>query len=107
MTTFEDKYIGKRLRRRRLQVGMSQRKLAKFEGLTFQQIQKEEKGANRIPSGRLYRFAEILCVPTDYFFDGLEEERRLYNMYHNIEEPDYSEKEAYYMKNLDGRIHTR
>src|SRR3546814_4644994 len=61
-----------RLKLRRALVGMSQDKLGQIVGLTFQQIQKYEKGANRIGASRLYQFATILDVPPAYFFDGLE-----------------------------------
>ena len=53
-------------------VGMSQDRLGQMVGLTFQQIQKYEKGANRIGASRLYQFATLLNVPPAYFFEGLE-----------------------------------
>ncbi|QDO99687.1 helix-turn-helix domain-containing protein [Ferrovibrio terrae] len=53
-------------------VGMSQDRLGQMVGLTFQQIQKYEKGANRIGASRLYQFATLLDVPPAYFFEGLE-----------------------------------
>lgn len=52
-------------------LGMSQEHLGKSIGLTFQQIQKYEKGLNRIGAGRLYRIAMVLTVPVEYFFEGL------------------------------------
>jgi transcriptional regulator with XRE-family HTH domain len=67
-----DVHVGNRLKLRRALVGMSQDKLGQIVGLTFQQIQKYEKGANRIGASRLYQFATILDVPPAYFFDGLE-----------------------------------
>ena len=66
-----DAYIGSRLRLRRTLMGMSQEKLADAVGLTFQQIQKYEKGANRIGASRLYQFSRILDVPPSYFFDSM------------------------------------
>jgi transcriptional regulator with XRE-family HTH domain len=66
-----DAHIGKRLMIRRKLLGISQDKLAKVIGITFQQIQKYEQGKNRISSGRLLVFAAILGVPTTYFYDGL------------------------------------
>ncbi|HYM30241.1 MAG TPA: helix-turn-helix transcriptional regulator [Candidatus Cybelea sp.] len=69
-----DAHIGGRLRLRRTLMGFSQEKLAESVGLTFQQIQKYEKGANRIGASRLYQFARILEVPPSYFFDSMPEE---------------------------------
>ena len=51
---------------------ISQAELGNYEGLTFQQIQKYEKGMNRIGSGRLYRFAKMLKIPVTYFYEGIE-----------------------------------
>ncbi len=66
-----DAHVGRRLRRRRTALGVSQEQLGTALGLTFQQIQKYEKGQNRIGAGRLYRISNILSVPVQYFFDGL------------------------------------
>ncbi len=66
-----DIHIGKRLKRRRSLLGLSQQKLAAAIGLTFQQIQKYEKGVNRISASRLYQLGQILDVPPAYFFDGM------------------------------------
>ncbi len=52
-------------------IGMSQEKLGDFLGLTFQQVQKYEKGVNRIGAGRLFEIARILGVPIDFFYDGV------------------------------------
>ena len=65
-----DKHVGARLRVRRSLLGMSQEKLADAIGLTFQQIQKYEKGTNRISAGRLYQFSQILNVSVVYFFES-------------------------------------
>jgi transcriptional regulator with XRE-family HTH domain len=65
-----DKHVGSRLRARRLSLGMSQEKLGAAVNLTFQQIQKYEKGTNRVGASRLMQFAIILDVPPKYFFDG-------------------------------------
>ena len=67
-----DIHVGGRLRDRRVALGISQTNLGDTVGLTFQQIQKYERGANRVGSGRLYQFAGILDVPISYFFEGLE-----------------------------------
>jgi transcriptional regulator with XRE-family HTH domain len=65
-----DAHVGSRLRMRRIEKGMSQEKLAVAFGLTFQQVQKYEKGMNRMGSSRLQHAASILSVPVSYFFEG-------------------------------------
>jgi transcriptional regulator with XRE-family HTH domain len=65
-----DAQVGNRVRLRRMLVGMSQEKLGEMLGLTFQQVQKYEKGVNRIGAGRLFHVAEILGVPVNYFYEG-------------------------------------
>jgi transcriptional regulator with XRE-family HTH domain len=65
-----DKHVGSRLRMRRLMLGMSQEKLAEAFGLTFQQVQKYEKGANRMGASRLQQAAQILDVSVPFFFEG-------------------------------------
>ncbi len=67
-----DKHIGQRLRTRRVVLGLSQTALADGLGITFQQVQKYEKGSNRISAGRLYGCAALLDVSPEYFFEGLE-----------------------------------
>lgn len=67
-----DAHVGARLRQRRALLGLSQDKLARSLGLTFQQIQKYERGTNRISAGRLYQLATALAVPVGYFYSGLE-----------------------------------
>jgi len=69
-----DVHVGKRLRQRRTLLGMSQEKLGELLGLTFQQVQKYERGTNRIGSSRLFRLACVLEVPVAYFFEGLQED---------------------------------
>jgi transcriptional regulator with XRE-family HTH domain len=66
-----DKEIGSRVRMRRVSIGMSQEKLGDMLGLTFQQVQKYEKGMNRISVARLVDIAKILNVDIDFFFDGI------------------------------------
>lgn len=68
-----DAYVGAQIKQRRTIVGMSQTELANRLGITFQQVQKYEKGANRVGSSRLYEIAEILGVPIQSFFEGVEE----------------------------------
>ncbi len=67
-----DKHIGQRVRERRIVLGLSQTVLADGLGITFQQLQKYEKGHNRIAAGRLYGCAQLLDVPPEFFFEGLD-----------------------------------
>ena len=69
-----DAQVGNRVRLRRMLVGMSQEKLGEMLGLTFQQVQKYEKGVNRIGAGRLYHVAQILGVPVSYFYEDVVEQ---------------------------------
>jgi transcriptional regulator with XRE-family HTH domain len=71
-TSSIDKEIGSRVRMRRISIGMSQEKLGEMLGLTFQQVQKYEKGTNRISVGRLVDIAKILGVGIDFFFNGIK-----------------------------------
>ena len=107
-----DQLVGRQLRKRRLQLGLSQLGVAEAIGVTFQQIQKYEGGTNRIVASRLYDLAEILDVPVAYFFpepgssaaDGVEEEfadaghpapketLNLVKAYYQIEEPALRKK---------------
>lgn len=66
-----DTYVGSRLRLQRTLMGMSQEKLGNSVGLTFQQIQKYERGLNRIGSSRLHQFCKALDVPVSFFFDEM------------------------------------
>jgi len=66
-----DGYVGGRVRERREALGISQGRIAKQLGLTFSQIQKYEKGSNRIGAGRLFMLSQALGVPVQYFFEGL------------------------------------
>ena len=67
-----DTHVGSRIRLRRNMIGMSQEKLGESLGITFQQIQKYEKGMNRISVARLVDIAKILNVDIDFFFDGIK-----------------------------------
>ena len=69
-----DAHVGARLRLRRLLLGISQEKLGDALGLTFQQIQKYERGANRVGASRLYDMSRVLDVPVAYFFDDMPDE---------------------------------
>jgi len=65
-----DKHVGSRVRMRRMMLGMSQEKLGDALDLTFQQVQKYEKGTNRIGASRLQQISHILQVPVSFFFEG-------------------------------------
>src|ERR1700730_13480092 len=65
-----DRHVGTRVRMRRMMLGMSQTKLGDALGVTFQQVQKYEKGTNRIGAGRLQHISSVLQVPPAFFFDG-------------------------------------
>ena len=69
-----DIHVGNRVRQRRTLLGLSQEKLAGSLDLTFQQVQKYERGANRIGAGRLFQLARALEVPVTYFFEDLDDE---------------------------------
>ena len=79
-----DVHLGKRLRRRRRLLGLTQQQLAGACGVRFQQIQKYECGANRISAARLWQLSEALEVPVGYFYDGLSDMERAA---HNDAEP--------------------
>src|SRR5260370_2554777 len=65
-----DRHVGSRVRMRRMMLGMSQEKLGDALGLTFQQVQKYEKGMNRVSASRLQHISQILQVPVPFFFEG-------------------------------------
>jgi transcriptional regulator with XRE-family HTH domain len=67
-----DVHVGARVRLRRTMLGMSQEKLGEALGLTFQQVQKYERGANRVGASRLWEMSRVLDVPVSYFFEELE-----------------------------------
>ncbi|MEQ9664407.1 MAG: helix-turn-helix transcriptional regulator [Phycisphaerales bacterium] len=69
-----DVHVGKRMRQRRTLMGMSQERLAEAFGVSFQQVQKYERGTNRISASRLHLLSKILDVPVSYFFEGLPEQ---------------------------------
>jgi transcriptional regulator with XRE-family HTH domain len=64
-----DQHVGSRVRLRRMLLGMSQERLGESMGLTFQQVQKYEKGVNRIGASRLFQISKILDVPVQFFFE--------------------------------------
>lgn len=69
-----DIHVGSRVRLRRTLLGMSQEKLGEAIGLTFQQVQKYERGANRIGASRLFNLSQVLDVPVSFFFDDMPQE---------------------------------
>jgi len=71
-----DRHIGLRVRQRRMAVSMTQMSLADALDVSFQQIQKYETGKNKISASRLFEIAYHLCVPFEYFFNGLDDPRR-------------------------------
>ena len=66
-----DRFVGTRIRERRVMLGLSQQQMAQLIGVTYQQAHKYERGINRISAGRLYEIARVLSVPVSYFYDGL------------------------------------
>jgi transcriptional regulator with XRE-family HTH domain len=69
-----DRYVGARIRERRIMLGLTQQQLADLIGVTYQQAHKYERGINRVSAGRLFEVAQVLSVPVSYFFDALEQE---------------------------------
>ena len=67
-----DRVVGQRIRWRRKELKLTQEKLGELLGLTFQQVQKYEKGVNRVSAGRLFEMSTAMGVPITYFFDGAE-----------------------------------
>lgn len=99
-----DEHVGRRLRARRMELRLSQGALGRHLGLTFSQVQKYEKGLNRIGAGRLYRLADLLGVPVAYFYQGLgpaeaearvaaqsADERRMHDAFAKITDPQARE----------------
>ncbi len=68
-----DLHVGRRLRRRRRLLGLTQQQVGAAVGIRFQQVQKYESGANRLSAARLFELARALNVPIQYFYDGLDE----------------------------------
>jgi transcriptional regulator with XRE-family HTH domain len=66
-----DVHVGSRIRLRRVLINMSQEKLGEQLGITFQQVQKYEKGTNRVGASRLYRISQVLGVPVSFFFEDI------------------------------------
>jgi transcriptional regulator with XRE-family HTH domain len=95
-----DKHVGARLRMRRVLVAMSQEKLGEALGITFQQVQKYEKGTNRIGASRLQQAASILGVPVNFFFEGAQTDVELVGSFAENPSPAYVSEFA---SSADGR----
>jgi transcriptional regulator with XRE-family HTH domain len=67
-----DRFVGTRIRERRVMLGLSQQQMAQLIGVTYQQAHKYERGINRISAGRLFEIARVLRVPVGYFYEGLD-----------------------------------
>lgn len=109
-----DKHVGRKIKLKRSSLGITQGELGDMLGVTFQQIQKYEKGDNRIGAGKLYEISTILNVPVSYFFDGLEnnklnlkdnEENNSYNTtLSNVPEKEVSALLKFFIKIKDKKI---
>jgi len=71
-TTRIERYVGARIRQRRIMLGLTQQQLAQMVGITYQQAHKYERGINRVSADRLYELAKVLEVDVGYFFDDFE-----------------------------------
>ena len=97
-----DLHVGKRLRRRRRLLGMTQHELASQVGVRFQQIQKYERGANRISASRLFEISRALDVPITFFFEQIEAyDRENLTMYHLHEDDEAYGEEMDPLKRRD------
>ena len=72
-----DRFVGGRIRERRIMMGLTQQEMAELIGVTYQQAHKYERGINRVSAGRLFDIAQALGVPVSHFFDGLEDGAQL------------------------------
>jgi transcriptional regulator with XRE-family HTH domain len=99
-----DRYVGARIRERRIMLGLTQQQMAELIGVTYQQEHKYEKGINRVAAGRLYSIAQALAVEVSYFYEGLQtggglvpspSQRMLLDLARNfLNIPDPSHREA-------------
>ena len=99
-----DNHVGRKLRARRTKLGISQSVLAEALGLTFQQVQKYEKGVNRIGAGRLQQIAQILQMPVESFFEGLPHQRSQRRVPTDVSDVQYV---ADYLATTDGHQLTK
>lgn len=96
-----DVHVGYRVRLRRTLLGMSQEKLGAELGLTFQQIQKYERGANRIGSSRLYKLSKILDVSVSYFFEDMPNEVVLSTGFEEESETAFSDENIFTRETIE------
>ena len=99
-----DKHVGQRVRMRRLILGMSQTNLGDALGITFQQVQKYEKGANRISAGRLQHISKTFQVPVEFFFEGAPDVRGQHSAQTDAPSPQFVSD---YLATSDGRRLTK
>lgn len=92
-----DAHVGSRVRMRRTLLGLSQQKLGNRLGLTFQQVQKYERGANRIGASRLFEISEILGVPVNFFFDEMPKKKMPDNI-HRLNDEDNNKFEHQFIE---------
>ncbi|WP_375611667.1 helix-turn-helix domain-containing protein [Bartonella sp. AA9NXGY] len=97
---FIDILIGKRIRHRRISMGLSQKELGSYLGVSFQQIQKYEKGFNRVSAGCLLKIAQKLDVPISFFYADIATKENLSTHAAHYDQETYSEKEHSLLKNF-------
>ncbi len=97
---FIDILIGKRIRHRRISMGLSQKELGSYLGVSFQQIQKYEKGFNRVSAGCLLKIAQKLEVPISFFYADIATKENLSTHAAHYDQETYSEKEHSLLKNF-------
>lgn len=98
-----DVHVGTRMRTRRTMLGLSQEKLADALGITFQQVQKYERGVNRVGASRLFDLSRVLGVPVNYFFDGIVYESANKSKGYSLASPkiSYKSEEIYDRETLE------
>lgn len=99
-----DIYVGENIQARRKELGLSQELLAKEVGVTFQQIQKYEKGTNRISASRMYAVAKVLKVDANYFYSGIEDMTDGKPLEHEALDPDAAKMLSLYRKIQDKKL---
>ncbi|HEY4406674.1 MAG TPA: helix-turn-helix transcriptional regulator [Xanthobacteraceae bacterium] len=102
-----DKHVGSRVRMRRMMLQMSQTELGNDIGLTFQQVQKYEKGTNRIGAGRLHEISRILKVPISFFFEGSPREPGAHAAANNSDGPPLPTYVTDFLATSDGLALTK
>lgn len=102
-----DEHVGKRLRQLRSSLGWSQEKLAEAIQITFQQVQKYERGINRISAGRLFNISKALEVPVSYFFEEISSPSINYGLSDNNQEGfGESSSASYYETEVEQLVHS-